>query len=56
VNKLLAKVGRFASDETGASLVEYGLLLGLITALCIAAIGLLGTNICTVFSTAASSI
>ena len=32
-------------DEQGVSLAEYGLLLGLIAAVCIAAITLLGTNI-----------
>ena len=32
------------SDERGASLVEYALLLALIAAVCFAAVGLLGTG------------
>lgn len=36
---------RLVKKEEGASLVEYGLLVGLIACVCIAAITLLGTNI-----------
>ena len=36
-------------DDRGASLVEYGLLLGLIAVICIAAITLLGQQISTMF-------
>ena len=32
-------------DERGVSLAEYALLLGLIAAVCVAAVTLLGTNI-----------
>ena len=35
-------VSRFRRDEKGASLVEYGLLVGLIDVVCIAAVSLLG--------------
>ncbi|MFM2000880.1 MAG: hypothetical protein RI963_306 [Planctomycetota bacterium] len=35
-------VSRFRRDEKGASLVEYGLLVGLIAVVCIAAVSLLG--------------
>lgn len=40
----------FAEKEEGASLVEYGLLVGLIAVVCIAAITLLGQNISSLFS------
>jgi pilus assembly protein Flp/PilA len=36
--------------EEGAALVEYGLLVGLIAVVCIAAITLLGTNINNLFN------
>ena len=42
-------VTRFAKNEEGAALVEYGLLVGLIAVVCIAAVGTLGTTINTVF-------
>jgi pilus assembly protein Flp/PilA len=44
------------NDETGASMVEYGLLLALIAVVCIAAITLVGTKISSMFSSVAGSI
>jgi pilus assembly protein Flp/PilA len=41
---LMNVVGRFRRDEKGASLVEYGLLVGLIAVVCIAAVSLLGST------------
>ena len=41
---------KFARDEEGASLVEYGLLLSLVAVVCIAAITTLATSISTMFS------
>jgi len=46
----LAASTKFARDEEGASLVEYGLLLSLVAVVCIAAITTLGTIISTMFS------
>jgi pilus assembly protein Flp/PilA len=40
MNKLIAK---FAKDESGAALVEYSLLIGLITVAVVATIVLVGT-------------
>lgn len=37
------KVSRFLSDESGPTAVEYAVMLGLLIALCITAIGTLGT-------------
>ena len=42
--------------EHGASMVEYGLLLALITVFCIAAVGLLGSTSSSRFSTTGSAI
>lgn len=44
------------SDETGASLVEYALLVALIAIVCIAAITLLGKSASSKFSTVGGSI
>ena len=43
-------------NENGASAVEYGLLVALIAAVIIGAVTLLGGNIKTLFSSAATSI
>lgn len=43
-------VKRFARDDRGASLVEYAVLVGIITAAIITTIGLLGDNINTSLS------
>ena len=47
---LTAASTKFARDEEGASLVEYGLLLSLVAVVCIKAITTLGTIISTMFS------
>ena len=47
MNKLLAKaqvaLKSFKKDESGASLVEYSLLIGLIAAAVVVTVGLVGT-------------
>ncbi len=53
VAQAIRPVGR---DETGASLVEYALLVALIAVVCIVAITLLGSNASTKFSSVASAI
>ena len=40
---------RFLKDEAGAAMVEYGLLVGLIAVVCIAAVTQLGTNVQAIF-------
>ena len=47
---------RFGTGESGATLVEYALLVALIAVVCIIAVGLLGTNASTKFSTVGSAI
>jgi len=53
---LTAASTKFARDEEGASLVEYGLLLSLVAVVCIVAISTLGTSISTMFSNLAGLI
>jgi pilus assembly protein Flp/PilA len=43
-------LARFRRDETGAAMVEYGLLVGLIALVVAAGATLLGTDISTMFS------
>lgn len=40
---------RFANDDQGAAMVEYGLLVGLVAVVCIVGVTQLGTNINDVF-------
>ena len=41
---------RFIRNERGAALVEYGMLVGLIAAICIVAVTNLGTKVSAVFT------
>lgn len=43
-------------DEAGATMVEYGVLVGFVALVCIAAITALGQNLSTLYSTFAGSI
>ena len=43
-------------DEEGATMVEYGLLVALIALVAIVGVALLGTNLTTLFNTAADSV
>jgi pilus assembly protein Flp/PilA len=47
---------RFGNDEQGAALVEYGILVGLIAVICIAAVTIVGTQVSAAFSKIASSL
>jgi len=53
---LTAASTKFARDEEGASLVEYGLLLSLVAVVCIAAVTTLGTSISDMFTKLANLI
>ncbi len=54
VQSLMAR--RSVRDENGQALVEYGLLVGLIAVVCVAAITLLGTQISGFFNTITASL
>ena len=54
--KLYIKFQDLASKEEGQDLVEYGLLLVLITLLCITSIGVIGKAVSDIFSNAAVNI
>jgi pilus assembly protein Flp/PilA len=57
VQRFLAQLlVRFGNDEQGAALVEYGILVGLIAVICIAAVTIVGTQVSAAFSNIASSL
>jgi pilus assembly protein Flp/PilA len=47
---------KFASDEQGASMVEYAFLVALIAVVCIAAVGLIGTRLDTKYDSVGDSL
>jgi len=49
-------VTRFAKNESGATAIEYGLIVALIAVFIIGAVSLVGTNLSTKFNTVASSL
>jgi Flp pilus assembly pilin Flp len=49
-------ISKLTEDETGATLVEYALLLSLIAVVCVVVITLVGHNTSALLSTAASSL
>ena len=53
---MAAFISRFAKDETGATAIEYGLIVALIGVVIVAAVSRLGTNLNTSFSKAGSAI
>ncbi|MGH7736798.1 MAG: Flp family type IVb pilin [Candidatus Tyrphobacter sp.] len=53
---MFSAIKNLVKDDSGATLVEYGLLLALVALAAIAAMTTLGGNIKTLFSTAASDL
>jgi pilus assembly protein Flp/PilA len=49
-------IKRLRLEEEGAALVEYGMLVGLIAVVCVAAVTVLGTDISTVFTNIATAL
>ena len=49
-------INRFHRDEEGAALVEYGMLVGLIAVICVAAVTLLGQEVSDGFSVIAAAL
>jgi pilus assembly protein Flp/PilA len=52
----MERIKNFFKDESGASAVEYGLLVALIAVVIIAAVSTLGTNLKSKFNAAATGI
>lgn len=49
-------VRRFATDESGATAIEYGLIAACIAVVIITAVQLLGTNLTTIFNSIAGAL
>jgi len=56
MNSMKKFAGRLIRNEEGASLVEYGLLVGFIAVVCIVAVTALGTNISAMFTNVAGQL
>jgi pilus assembly protein Flp/PilA len=52
----MEKIKKFFADETGASAVEYGLLVALIAVVITAAVTTLGSNLSTKFDDVATTV
>ena len=50
------KLANLHNDEEGATMVEYGLIVGLIAVVCIAVVALVGTNLKGLFTTVSTSV
>lgn len=53
---MLTTLKSMIRDEEGATMVEYGLLIALITLVALVAVKTLGTNLSSLFSTVAGSV
>jgi pilus assembly protein Flp/PilA len=53
---MVAAMKRFWNDESGATAVEYGLMVALIAVVIIVAVALIGTNLSEMFTDVAGSI
>ncbi len=51
-----ATLRSMAREDGGAALVEYGLLIGFIALVALAAVQVLGTNLSTIFNTVANTV
>jgi pilus assembly protein Flp/PilA len=52
----MERIKNFFKDESGASAVEYGLLVALVAVAIITAVSLLGTNLTNTFNSAANTL
>jgi len=53
---MLGTLRLLVKDDAGATLVEYGVLIGFVALICLVSVKALGKNVSALFSTAASSI
>jgi pilus assembly protein Flp/PilA len=56
MRKMIEISRRLQSNEEGAAMVEYGLLVALIALVCITAVGLIGTDLNKVFGKIATQL
>jgi len=56
MKNMISTLRLLIADESGATLVEYSLVIGLISIACIVAISFLGGKVATFFSTVGNSV
>jgi pilus assembly protein Flp/PilA len=56
MTNLLSRLTAASRDEEGQTLIEYGLIVALISIVAIAALGLIGTNVTDVFNSVAGDL
>jgi pilus assembly protein Flp/PilA len=56
MSKLINAFKSFVNDDSGASMVEYGLMVALVAAACVTAVTALGTAVSGKFNSVATSI
>jgi pilus assembly protein Flp/PilA len=56
MSNAMLKIRKFLASEDGPTAVEYAVMLALIVIVCLAAIGNIGTNAKTTFTTIANSL
>ncbi|HEV3165846.1 MAG TPA: Flp family type IVb pilin [Isosphaeraceae bacterium] len=56
MSKFLAAMKTFSNDESGATMVEYGLMLALIAVICLAAVTSVGTGAKSMFNSVSASL
>jgi pilus assembly protein Flp/PilA len=56
MERTMKKIGNFFKDESGAAMVEYGLLVALIAVVCIIAVTTLGSSLSTKFQAVSASV
>ena len=56
MHKFIVSVRKLLGFETGATMVEYGLMVALIAVVCLTAVSLLGTNLRAIFNQIAAAV
>ena len=56
MTKLIAAVKGFVNDESGATMVEYALMVALIAVVCVAAVTALGSKMSDTFNSATTGV
>lgn len=56
MSQLANLVRSFVKEEDGATMVEYGVMVALIAAVCVIIVGTLGTQVSTAFNTTSAAL
>jgi pilus assembly protein Flp/PilA len=56
MHKFAASIRKFTKDESGATMVEYALMIALVAAACVVAVTALGTALAAQYTTVAGNV